>query len=750
MTPFLSLNQLIDVDPSQTGETAAYLCQLQQAGQRVPPTWVISPTCFHQALQQLTSRDPIYSDWPRLLWQHQAETGYSVQHLAKRLSGPLSRLPLPMDCSTLVEQFQLPVLRLLPSIWLSNGAAAAPWSQMLPSPFCWADSEALAIAVKQIWLAAVDASSLTYWGHWLTAPTTGEPPARVELAIVVQAVEAVTCSGTMTVRPSEVAIAAVDGLAQAMSEAYPTIGKSLPETPSFHWQPGYQEQRYRHHALKDDPAKDILAACLIGESRDSTDLTLSTAAQQALQTFAQWLTAWASQPLHIDWGLDTDSQLHIIRADRWPLHPWVVQPVPQDAQAGDLIYQGAGAAPGRCQGRALVLSAHQPLPQAAELHIIIAQEVMPAWLPLLKTARGIISERGGLTSHAAVMARELGIPAIVGVANATQQFQPGEALELDGDRGLVTRLPEITDLATATPHWPTGPLATTRTEIWVNLSQPDLATAISHLSVAGVGILRSEWLMMPVLEQQHPYYWLTSGRGDQLLAALVKLLRPILSAFAPRPVRYRTLDIRTSEFADLEGAPPVESNPMLGVRGAYSYYHHPEFFDLELRLLKQLQDEGLTNIQLLLPFVRTVEEVSDCRALVEATGLGRHPDFALWMMAEVPSVLFMLPQYAAAGIRGIAIGAHDLTQLLLGVDRDQAVFTDPYNETHPAVLAAVSQLIQVAQRENIDCCLCGAFPSRYPDLVEAAVRQKIMGLSVDASALQITAQIVQHAEAQGH
>jgi pyruvate,water dikinase len=160
-----------------------------------------------------------------------------------------------------------------------------------------------------------------------------------------------------------------------------------------------------------------------------------------------------------------------------------------------------------------------------------------------------------------------------------------------------------------------------------------------------------------------------------------------------------------------------------------------------------LQDEGYGNVQLLLPFVRTVEEVVYCRSLIERAGLHEQPNFAFWIMAEVPSVLFLLPQYVAAGVQGIAIGTHDLTQLLLGVDRDQAIFTAPYDETHPAVQAAIAQLIEAAHQANVACCLCGVSPTHHPECLAAAIEHHVTGLSVDVSALEITVQIAQRAEA---
>jgi len=749
MRPLISLDKLAEAHPCQVGETAHLLYQLRQAGQTVPASWVVPAAVFDQTLHKLFAREPLYADWPQLLWQHASTTGYSIQHLAKRLRHPLLNLSLDVDWSGWLATIHTPVVRLIPSLWYGEGMATQPWAQMLVSPFCWAEPEALEMALKQVWLSALDAKSLAFWSRWRStqSPVAANYPARVEFAVVIQAVEAAAWSGTMTVRGQDLEIAAVQGLPLALEESCPSaFGGNLPRLPHFPWQPGHQTQFYNPRQLDHVASTPAIEPCLTAESRTAIELTMPGDHEQQLWTLAEWLIQWSQQPLQVEWSLTTEnSLLQILRLSRWPLQPFVAQAI-APAVANTAAIVGRGAAPGQGHGRALILSPDRPLPLSARQQIVIAAEVFPEWLPLLKTAAGIISEQGGLTCHAAVLARELGLPAIVGVKQATRRFRAGEALEIDGDRGVITALPDLPTVATA--HvLPALTFEPSQTEIWINLSQPEPAEAIATLPVAGVGLLRSEWLMMPVLDRQHPYHWLASGQKEILIARLMQQLRPILAAFAPRPVRYRTLDIRTSEFAQLLGAPPVEPNPMLGVRGAFSYHHQPAFFELELELLKRLQDEGHDNLQLLLPFVRTVEEVDYCRQRIEAIGLHHHSDFALWMMAEVPSVLFLLPQYVAAGIQGIAIGTHDLTQLLLGVDRDQAVFAAPYDPSHPAVQMAIAQLIQAAHQANLACCLCGVSPSHHPELIAAAVRQQVTGLSVDVSALKITAQIVQQVEA---
>ncbi|MEM6434569.1 MAG: putative PEP-binding protein [Cyanobacteria bacterium P01_D01_bin.115] len=753
MSRFASLKTLADPQPCQIGEAGYLLYQLQASGQPIAPSWVITADCFQQSMQKLVTREPIYADWPQLLWQHASATGYSVQNLAKRLRRPLLNLPLALPWSDLLADIDSPVVRLIPSLWCSETVPIAPFAQILESPFCWAEPEALEAAVKQLWTTVLSAKSLAFWSQWATQSTSrGAYPAQVEVAIVVQAVAPTAVSGTLTVRSAgTVAIAAVQGQIAAMSEVCPaTYEGKLPLAPQFAWQAGYQEQGYRLGDRDTASPTFLIDACLRRTLlTQPTRAVIDDSLERRLWTLAKWLGTWTERLLQIEWSLTAPSRtLHITQAGWWPLQPFATSTV----TSADELLTGHAAAPGQGQGRALILTPETPLPVSAHHQIVIAAEVVPEWLPLLKTAAGIISERGGLTSHAAVLARELGLPAIVGVVDATQRFQPGEGLHIDGDRGLIKSLPELLPDQQPDASPERSALArsvlegASRTAIWLNLSQPEIAATTAALPVAGVGLLRSEWLMLPVLERLHPYQWIAQGQQDVLLERLLGQLRPILAAFAPRPVRYRSLDIRTSEFAQLMGAPPVEANPMLGIRGTFSYGQQPGFFQLELQLLKRLQDEGYHNVQLLLPFVRTVAEFTDCQAQVQAIGLDQQPDFELWIMAEVPSVLFLLPEYVAAGVQGIAIGTHDLTQLLLGIDRDQQLFSAHFDETHPAVQGAISQLMQSAQQLQIACCLCGASPIHHPEAVRAAIQQGLTAISVDVTALEVTANLIQQAE----
>lgn len=287
------------------------------------------------------------------------------------------------------------------------------------------------------------------------------------------------------------------------------------------------------------------------------------------------------------------------------------------------------------------------------------------------------------------------------------------------------------------------------TKLLLNLSQPSLIEQVLDLPVDGVGLLRSELMALNVLEGQHPKVWIQQNRQAELVELWQAQITQFACAFAPRPVFYRSLDWRSHEFVSLSSdiAEDVrEINPMLGNRGTLGYVKDSSIFDLELSALAGVQQNGYTNIHLLLPFVRTVEEFSFCRRRVEIAGLTQVAQFQLWIMAEVPSILFLLPAYVKAGVQGVSIGTNDLTGLLLGVDRDELQLAVAFDQRHPVVMQAIAQIIQMALQANIPCSICCQAPVRYPELIDSLVRWGITSISVEPQAVEQTYKAIASSE----
>jgi pyruvate,water dikinase len=291
------------------------------------------------------------------------------------------------------------------------------------------------------------------------------------------------------------------------------------------------------------------------------------------------------------------------------------------------------------------------------------------------------------------------------------------------------------------------PATVTATSVYVNLSAPESADRVAAMDVDGVGLLRAEFMITTALGGSHPSLMIAEGRRDEYVQKMVAGMATIAAAFAPRPVVYRAVDLRSNEFAGLTGGSvePVEDNPMIGYRGCFRYIRDPELFRLDLDVLHEVRQQW-DNVHLMIPFVRTRWELEQCLAQVDAHPLGADRAMLRWIMAEVPSVEFWIPEYARMGIDGLSIGTNDLTQLVLGVDRDSEICSDLFDTADPAVHAAIDRIIDQAQACGMTTSLCGQAASADPALVEHLVRRGITSISVTPDRAVAARRIVAAAE----
>lgn len=294
-----------------------------------------------------------------------------------------------------------------------------------------------------------------------------------------------------------------------------------------------------------------------------------------------------------------------------------------------------------------------------------------------------------------------------------------------------------------------GEPAVTGTRLLVNLSEPSQVQRAAALAVDGVGLLRAELMIVEALDGVHPRKLLAEGRSQEFVQRMTDSLTEFAAAFSPRPITYRTTDFRTNEFRGLEGGDafePEEANPMIGLRGALRYIQQPEVFQLELEAISRVWEAGHRNFHVMLPFVRTARELERCREQIGQAGLLDRPGFELWIMAEVPSVLFALERYAELGVAGISIGSNDLTQLLLGADRDSGELSDTFDERDPAVVAYLRELIPRARELGLQTSICGQAPSVHPEYAELLVRLGIDAISVSTDVVDRTRRLIAAAE----
>ncbi|MBI5044335.1 MAG: phosphoenolpyruvate synthase [Candidatus Levybacteria bacterium] len=402
-----------------------------------------------------------------------------------------------------------------------------------------------------------------------------------------------------------------------------------------------------------------------------------------------------------------------------------------------VLVTGAPASPGLASGPVKIISTVKDLSKMLPGDVMVAPQTNPDFVPGMKKAIAIVTDKGGRTSHAAIVSRELGIPAVVGTEQATKILTNASVVTVNGTTGEVFKGGITKSNLTQQQAIPSDRIKTA-THVYVNLAQPDLAEKVAAQHVDGIGLLRAEFIMANI--GTHPKKLIHDGKKEVFIHALSDALEKFCKAFYPRPVVYRASDFKTNEYRGLIGGKsfePIEPNPMLGYRGAFRYMHDPEVFKLELEAIKIVREKmNLKNLSLMIPFVRTVHELTEVKKILLKNGLTRSASFKLWMMVEIPSNVILLDKFIEAGIDGISIGSNDLTMLLLGTDRDNSEVAQEFDEQNEAVLWALERIIKTAHKYRITSSICGQAPSLYPELVEKLVSWGITSVSVSPDAIE--------------
>jgi pyruvate,water dikinase len=416
----------------------------------------------------------------------------------------------------------------------------------------------------------------------------------------------------------------------------------------------------------------------------------------------------------------------------------------QDLSKMEVLTKGAPASPGIASGPVRVLQSASEIGKILPGEVLVAPQTNPDFVPAMKKAVAIVTDHGGRTSHAAIVSRELGIPAVVGTTTATKVLKTGTVITVNGSTGEIYKGGYT---AKAVEHKEVEKIHTA-TKVYVNMAQADLAEKVATRHVDGIGLLRAEFMIGDI--GVHPKKLLKEGKRAVFVNKLAEKLEMFAKPFNPRPIIYRTTDFKTNEYRSLEGGKefePQEENPMLGYRGAYRYIHDPEVFEMELDAIKIVRNKkGLKNLWVMIPFVRTVEELAEVKKILAANGLHRSPSFKLFMMTEIPSNVILLDEFIKVGLDGISIGSNDLTMLILGTDRDNSELAENFDERNPAVLWALEHIIKTAHKHKIMVGICGQAPSQYPDLVEKLVKWGISSVSVSPDAIDSVRETIAECE----
>ena len=482
-----------------------------------------------------------------------------------------------------------------------------------------------------------------------------------------------------------------------------------------------------------------------------------------------------AMPMDIEWARDgADGKLYIIQA-----RPETVasQRSPDVYETYALKERGSVIVTGRAVGEKIASGRTRRITSARDLstfkpgEILVAPATSPDWEPVMKIAGGIITDKGGRTCHAAIVARELGIPAVVGATHATEKLKNGTSVTIscaEGDVGNVYRGAVAFDVT----RTPVSAFKAPRTPIMVNVGTPEMAFRTAMQPQSGVGLARMEFIISEHIGV-HPMALLkpkkiTSARAKAAIARLVEGYKTpadffiqklsegvgtIAAAFYPKPVIVRLSDFKTNEYASLLGGEafePKEENPMLGFRGASRYSHpaYAEGFALECAALRRVREEmGLVNLRIMVPFCRTVEEGRRVIATMAANGLKRGENgLEIYVMCEIPNNVIQIDAFAEL-FDGFSIGSNDLTQLTLGVDRDSAIVAFDFDERDPGMLEMFRLAVTGARRNGRHVGICGEAPANYPEIARYLTQIGIDSISVNPSSVFRTMAVVLEAEA---
>ncbi len=468
--------------------------------------------------------------------------------------------------------------------------------------------------------------------------------------------------------------------------------------------------------------------------------------------------------MDMEWGVDErDGKLWILQAR--PETVWSRRNKENGAPKEEkkavttdrkVIVKGLPASPGQVSGKVHVILDPSRIDEFKEGEILVTEMTAPDWVPAMKKAKAIVTDSGGMTCHASIVSRELGIPCIVGTKSrgeaATTTIPDGIDVTIDATHGVVyegiieepKKAQAEQQVAVAEYFPPTG------TKVYMNLGDPDLAEKYSTLPCDGIGLMREEF-NSTTYNHEHPLNLIKIGQPEKVVDQLAEGIRQVCQAMAPRPVTLRFSDFKSSEYRDLKGGDefePYEPSALLGWRGASRYYD-PKYIDafkLECLAVRKVREEfGLKNLHVMIPFCRNVEECEKVVGIMADCGLARGKDFKVWLMAEIPANIILADQFNKY-VDGYSIGSNDLTMLVLGCDRDNDTVSHIYDERNLAVKRAIRHLIEVAHKEGKTVSICGQAPSVYPEFCEFLIKSGIDSISVNPDTVKFTKKLVAQVE----
>ncbi len=755
MKRIVSISDLGKNDIDIAGGKGANLGELVAAGFNVPPGFVLTTAAYDHFMESSKIADRVKD----LLAKVDASSESSLQEASTKIRELFDTVEIPADLKEQIltshkAMFKGKKMGLV-AVRSSATAEDLPTASFAGQQDTYLNVESpeeLLDKVRKCWSSLYTPRAIYY------RVTKGFEHSKVKLAVVVQKMINSEISGIMfTVDPNSemphIIIEAGYGLGEAL-----VGGKVTPDTyvvDKFHdkiLNKRIAKQNWKLVRGKDGECEKADVPEELRNAQKMTDEQIL-----ALGEIGRNIEAHYDRPMDIEWCIE-ERVMYIVQAR--PVTTLSSNGAKANGKAQDhglgqsakILLKGLGASPGVAGGPVRIVSEDMNLEVVKKGDVLVTSMTSPDMVPAMTRAAAIVTDEGGMTCHAAIVARELGIPCIVGASHATELLKDGEKITVDGSMGVVyegiaaPKKEEKSAVAVVASAPVTG------TKVYVNLAIPQKAEEVSKLPVSGVGLMRIEFLFTSYI-QEHPCALIEKGESKFLVDKLSDGIAMVAKAFYPRPVILRTSDFKTNEYRDMEGGEkfePHEENPMIGWRGCSRYVSdsYREAFKLELKAIKKVREEmGLKNLHVMLPFVRTIDEVRQITAMMKDVGLVRSRDFKLYLMAEIPCNIFMAEEFAE-WCDGFSIGSNDLTQLTMGADRDSDILGKMgyFDERNEAIKRAINMLIQAAHRKGCTVGICGQAPSVYPEFTEFLVKAGIDTISLNPDTVVSTINIIASAE----
>ena len=732
-------------DVSIVGGKGANLGEMTQAGFPVPPGFIVTVHAYNEFLDRARVRTKIQEALANL----DVNDSDQLEAGAKKIQKLITRSPFPRDIALAIIRayFQLgkgalkhPVVAVRSSATAEDLPSASFAGQQ--ETFLNVQGEAnLVEKVKEAWASLFTARAIFY------RATNHFDHFKVGIAVPVQKMVESDASGVLfTIDPvtndkTKIVIEAVFGLGELIVQGAVTPDQYEVDKKTgaiVEKEVNIQEKLMR----KKGTSNEIIAL----DKKTGGRQKLPDDQIVALAKLGKKLENHYYFPQDAEWAIE-EGKIYLVQTRPVTTLGNRERQTANRKVKNELIAKGDAASPGMKSGPVKILASAKEIEKIVSGDVLVAEQTNPDFVPAMRKAVAIVTERGGRTSHSAIVSRELGIPAVVGAKDIRKKLKDGLVVTVNGTTGEIFK-GAVSNIKTQNSMTKKTERINTATKVYVNLAEPRRAEEIAKMNVDGVGLLRAEFMIADI--GVHPKKLIEDRKQKVFVNTLSTQLETFCRSFSPRPVVYRTTDFKTNEYRNLKGGAafePEEPNPMLGFRGAARYTADRRVFEMELEAVKTVRNKmGYKNLWMMIPFVRTPQELLDVKKIIAANELTRGNSFKLWLMVEIPTNVIRIDEFLDVGIDGVSIGSNDLTMLMLGTDRDNSEVAHDFSELDPTLLWAFERVIRACSRRGVTSSMCGQAPSDYPELVEKLVSWGITSVSVNPDAVDHVRETVAEAE----